>query len=215
MKNSFREYKGYKIVTYNDPSGHPHVRTTKHYQVWEGGLCHEGGKHIYKASSLDDAKWYIDQLPHKAIWDTDAAVNDVKDIKRRLQAAGFKGSEWSVRAGTVYSGPRKGEIDDAKISARYPLDSKQLVLRSQSLIDAGFDVTWATTMLDSGKRILSAVVNSVGRQGEISVVDADKPVGSRITKFKSYKDAMDFCCTNLKGFSEYIQSNSTKNTLSM
>lgn len=125
----------------------------------------------------------------KPIWDSKAAVNDTKDIKRRLVAAGFKANEWSVRAGTVTSGPRKGEIDDAKISNRYPLQHADVVARTQALLDAGFDVTWNTMVRESGQRLTVPTVYSVPRQGKVTILDADKPVGDRLTTYSTQAEA--------------------------
>ncbi|MGE3551044.1 MAG: hypothetical protein AB7I29_14240 [Geobacter sp.] len=127
--------------------------------------------------------------PPKPIWDSDAAVNDTKDIKRRLVAAGFKPREWSVKAGTVTSGPRKGEIDDAKISNRYPLQHADVVARTQALLDAGFDVTWNTMVRENGQRLTVPTVYSVPRQGKVTILDADKPVGERLTTYSTQAEA--------------------------
>lgn len=122
-------------------------------------------------------------------WDSDAAVNDTKDIKRRLVAAGFKPREWSVTADIIRTGARTGEIGDAKISHKYPLTSEQVISKTDSLLDAGFDVTWNTTKLDSGKRITQPTINSVGRKGELKILDADKPIGQRISLYDSQAEA--------------------------
>lgn len=131
----------------------------------------------------------IEIKPPKPIWDSEAAVNDTKDIKRRLVAAGFKANEWSVRAGTVTSGPRKGEIDDAKISNRYPLQHADVVARTQALLDAGFDVTWNTMVRENGQRLTVPTVYSVPRQGKVTILDADKPVGERLTTYSTQAEA--------------------------
>jgi hypothetical protein len=117
----------------------------------------------------------------REVWDTDAAVNDTKDIKRRLVAAGFKAHEWRVRAETIRSGARTGEIGDPVISHKFPLDNKRVVARTQALLDAGFDVTWNTMVNDKGIRLTVPTVYSVGRPGKVTILDADKPVGSRIS----------------------------------